>query len=237
MHESIERSRWPRFRSRNRKQNPSNSSQPRVWLVRFPANPLSKQMLRPKQKALYKASGVITPQVRLSCEEKGKMPTCFTEAINCKARTATMPSPNSGAVTSRANLVLTSEVADGVISTAPVLQGTREVPIRQAGTKTPSSANHLHNKVANKAPQCASLPSSSSVKFALRSGAKRLSLGADSGAYAASALKVLPKFLTAKLKLEHYLVPITSVVMRKTRHHPMFRFQSLRMPSLPLTQL
>ena len=27
-----------RFRSRNQKQNPSNTSQPRVWLVRFPAN-------------------------------------------------------------------------------------------------------------------------------------------------------------------------------------------------------
>jgi len=38
MHGSIERSPWPRFRNRNRKQNPSNTSQPRVWLVRFPAN-------------------------------------------------------------------------------------------------------------------------------------------------------------------------------------------------------
>ena len=79
-----------------------------------------------------------------------------------------MPSPNSGAVTPRANLVLTSEVTDGVISTAPIPQGTREVPSRQAETKTLSSANHLHNKVANKAPQRASLPDSSSVKFALR---------------------------------------------------------------------
>jgi len=28
-------------------------------------------------------------------------------------------------------------------------------------------------------------------------------------------LRVLPKFLVVKLELEHYLVPITSVVMRK----------------------
>jgi len=42
-----------------------------------PKSPLSKQMWRPKQKALYEASGVATPQVRLSPEEKGKMPACF----------------------------------------------------------------------------------------------------------------------------------------------------------------
>jgi len=109
---------------------------------------------------------------------------------------ATLPSPNAGAVTSRANLVLSSEVTDSTAGTAPVPQGTRGVPSRQAGAKAPSSANHLHSKLANKAPQRASLPDSSSVKFALRDGAKGLSLGADRGAYAASAPKGAPEVLT-----------------------------------------
>ena len=95
---------------------------------------------------------------------------------------------------------LTSEVADGLISTVPVPQGTCEVSIRQAGTKAPSSANHLRNKVANKVPQCASLPSSSSAKFALCSGFKGSSLGADSGAYADSALKGAPKVLSREVR-------------------------------------
>ena len=84
--------------------------------------------------------------------------------------------------------------------TAPVLQGTRRVPSRQTGTKAPSSANHLRNKVANKAPQRVSLPDSSSVKFALRSGAKGSSLGVDSGAYAASAPKGAPKVLSREVR-------------------------------------
>jgi len=83
-----------------------------------------------------------------------------------------------------------------------VPQGTRGVLSRQAGAKAPSSANHLCSKVANKAPQRASLPNSSSVKFALRGGAKGLSLGADSGAYAASApmgaLEVLSREVRTK---------------------------------------
>ena len=62
--------------------------------------------------------------------------------------------------------------------------------------KALSSANHLHSKVANEAPQCASLPGSLIAKFSLRGGAKRLSLGVDSGAYTASAPKGLPKVLS-----------------------------------------
>ena len=77
-------------------------------------SPLPKQMWRPKQKVPYKASGVAMPQARLSCEDKGKMPACFAEAISREARTAIMPSPNSGAVTPRTNLVLLSEVADDI---------------------------------------------------------------------------------------------------------------------------
>jgi len=165
-----------------------------------PKSPLPKQMWRPKQKALYEVSGVATPQVRLSREDKDKMPACFVETISCEARTATILSPYTGAVTPRANLVLPSKVTDSMTGTAPVPQGTRGVPSHQAGAKAPSSANHLHNKVANKAPQRASLPSSSSIKFALRGGAKGLSLGADSGAYAASAPKGAPEVLSLEVR-------------------------------------
>jgi len=58
------------------------------------------------------------------------------------------------------------------VNTVPVPQGTRGIPSRQAETEAPSSANYLRNKVANKAPRHASRPDSSSVKFALDSGAK-----------------------------------------------------------------
>jgi len=128
------------------------------------------------------------------------MPAYFAKTISREARAATLPSPNLGAVTPRANLVLTSEATDGLASTALVPQGMRGVPSRQVGTKAPSSANHLRNKVANKAPQCASLPSSSSVKFALCSRAKGSSLGADSDAYAASAPKGTPKVFSREAR-------------------------------------
>ena len=54
--------------------------------------------------------------------------------------------------------------------------------------------------IADKAPQCASLPSSSSTKLALRSGAKGSSLSIDSGAYAASAPKDIPKVLSREAR-------------------------------------
>ena len=117
---------------------------------------LSKQMWRPKQSALYKASGVAAPQVCLSREEKGKMPACSNNAAIREVTMATVPSPNSRAVTPRASLVLMSE--------ATVPQRTRDVHSREAGTK---------------APQRVSFPSSSTIKLAPRSGAKGLSLSAD----------------------------------------------------------
>ena len=92
-----------------------------------PKSPLPKQMRKPKQKAPCKASGAATPQTCLSREDKDKMSACFAETISRKARAETLHSLNPGAVTPRANLVLTSEVAGGVISTALVSQGTREV--------------------------------------------------------------------------------------------------------------
>ena len=96
-----------------------------------PRSPLSKQMWRPKQKALYKASGIATPQVRLSC--KGKMSACSNKAASRKVTTATILSPNSRAVTPRASLVLISE--------ATVPQGTHDVHSREAGTKAPQRAS------------------------------------------------------------------------------------------------
>jgi len=117
-----------------------------------PKSLLPKQIWRPKQKALYEALGVVTPQVLLSREDEGKI-----------------SSPNSGAVAHRANLILMSEVTDDMANTKLVPQGTRGVPRRQTGTKAPRSANHL------------------------RSRAKGSFLSVDSGAYAASASKGIPK--------------------------------------------
>jgi len=110
------------------------------------------------------------PQVHLSCENKGKMSACFVETTSCEVTMATIPSPNSGAVTPRTSLVLISEATDGVASTVP--QGTHEVPNRQGRTRAPSGANHLRSKEADKASQCASLPSSLSTKLALHNKAK-----------------------------------------------------------------
>ena len=126
---------------------------------------------------------------------------------------------------------------DGVISTAPVPQGTHEVPIREAGTKAPNSANHLRNKVANKAPQCASLPSSLSVKFALRSGVNGSFLGADSGAYAASA----PKGATIVLSREARAKVLSSANHlcgdEKNEASSRASLPKPGMPSPPLTKL
>jgi len=157
-------------------------------------------MWRPKQKSPCEASDVAMPQARLSREDNGKMPACFVETISREAKTTTIPSPNSGAVTPRANLVLMSEATDGVANTAPVPQGTRGVPSRQARTKAPSGANLLRSKMASKAPQCASLSGSSIAKFALHGGAKGLSLGVDSGVYAVSAPKGVPKVLSREAR-------------------------------------
>ena len=147
-----------------------------------PKSSFPKQMWRTNQKALYEALGITTPQVHFSREEKGKMPVCFVETVSRKVTTTTIPSSNSEAVTPRASLVLMREATDGVASTVP--QGTHEVRSCEAGTK---------------APQCASLPSSS-IKLALRSQAKGLPLSADSGAYAASAPKGIFKAFSRKFR-------------------------------------
>ena len=88
---------------------------------------------------------------------------------------------------------------------------------RKLRAKALSRANHLCSKEANKAPHRASLPSSSSTKLALRSGAKGSSLGVDSGAYAASAPKDAPKVLSREARAKAHCanneataVPLTS---------------------------
>ena len=107
-----------------------------------------------------------------------------------------LPSPNLRAVTPCANLVLTHEVTDGLVNTAPVPQGTSEVLSRKTGTEVLSSASHLRYEGANRAPQHALLSKSSNNKSVLHSGVRGSSLGVDSGAYAASAPKGAPRILS-----------------------------------------
>ena len=111
-----------------------------------------------------------------------------------------LPSPNSEAVTPRASLVLMSE--------ATVPQGTHDVHSREAETN---------------APQCASFPGSSSTKLALRSRAKRSSLSVDSGAYAASAPKGVPKVLSRKDRARAKALSSASHLCgdERTRRRPM----------------
>ena len=118
--------------------------------------------------------------------------------------------------------------ADSGAYAASAPKGISKAFSRKFRAKALSRANHLHSNIAGKAPQRASLPSSSSPKLALRSGAKGSSLSVDNGAYAASAPKDIPKVLAAKLGLKHYLVLITSAVMKRTGRH------SMRNPTEPL---
>ena len=139
-----------------------------------PRSPLSKQMWRPKQKALYEASDVTTPQVRLSCEEKGKMPACSSETASHEVTMATIPSPNSRIVTPRASLVLMSE------TTGP--QGTHDVRSREARTKAPQCAKlALYSEAkglslsADNGTYAASAPKGVSKAFSREFNAKTLS--------------------------------------------------------------
>ena len=164
------------------------------------------------------------------------MPACFIETISRDARAATLPSPNPGAVTPCANLAPTSEATDGLASTALVPQGTRGVPAVRLKLKhlavlttfaTRWRIKH-HSMLRSPTPQALSSLFAAELRdrpWVLIAVLMQL-----------QRLRVLPKFLATKLELKHYLVPITSVVIRGTRHHPVFRFQSLRIPSLPLTE-
>ena len=76
------------------------------------------------------ATGALLPR------KKGKRAAYFAEAISREAKTATMPSPNAGAVTPSAILVLMSEATDGATSTVPL--GTHEVPGTRLGLEHPA---------------------------------------------------------------------------------------------------
>ena len=88
---------------------------------------------------------------------------------------ATIPSPNSS-TTTRTSLALMSEAT------------------------VPQRMHDVRSNIADKAPQRASFPSSSSAKLALCGGAKGLSLSADSIAYAASAPEGVSKAFSCELK-------------------------------------
>ena len=118
---------------------------------------LQKCMWRPKQKSLAKAAGVATPKPRLTREEKGKMSVCSNNAADHEVTTAIIPSPNSRAAIPCASLVFTSE--------ATIPQHTHWVHGRKARAKMLPKANPLRSDIADKAPQRAPLPSSSSAKL------------------------------------------------------------------------
>jgi len=99
-----------------------------------------------------------------------------------------------------ANLVLTSEVTDGVANITPVPQGTNKVFSRKAETETLSSSSHLRYKAENKAPQRVSLSKSSCAKSALQRKVNGSSLGSDSGAYAALAPKGATRILSREAR-------------------------------------
>ena len=141
-------------------------------------------MWRPKLKAPCEASGEVPAQLRLSREDKGKMPLQFAsiaKTISREAKLVSLPSaPNLRGVTHSVNFALTSEVTNGVANAALVPKGTSKILSRKTGIEALSSANHLHYKAENKAPQMTSLSKSSTAKSALWSKVKRSSLGADS---------------------------------------------------------
>jgi len=140
----------------------------------------------------------------------------------------TIPSPNTRAVTPRANLILPSEVIDSMAGTALVPQGTAEFPaarleLKHRAVLTTFAARWRtkHNSVLRfPVPQALSSPFVAELRnYPLVLIAVLMQL---------QRLRLLPKFLAAKLELKHYLVPITSVVMRGTMHQPVFHFQSLQ---------
>jgi len=92
--------------------------------------------------------------------------------------------------------------ADSVAHVASAPKGVSKAFSRELRAKALSKADRLCNSIADKAPQRAPLPGSSSAKLAPRSGAKGLSLSVDSVAYAASTSKGTPKVLSREARAE-----------------------------------
>ena len=127
--------------------------------------------------------------------------------------------------------------ADSVAYAASAPMGVSKAFSRKSRAKALSKANRLRSSIADKAPQRASPPSSSSAKLVLCGGAKGSSLSVDSGAYATSVPKDIPKVLNREARAKalfsaNYLCSdernITSAVMKGTGHRPM------RNPTEPL---
>ena len=113
-------------------------------------------MWRPKKKAPCEASGEVPAQLRLSREDKRKMPIQFgsiAETISREANLVSLPSPNRRTVTHSVNFALTGEVTNGVANAALVPKGISRVLSRNTRAEVLSSAGHLHYKTENKAAQ------------------------------------------------------------------------------------
>ena len=90
--------------------------------------------------------------------------------------------------------------ADSGAYAASAPKGVFKAFSREFRAKALSKANHFRNNITKKAPQRALLPSPSSAKLKLCSGAKGSSLSVDSGAYASSAPKDIPKVLSREVR-------------------------------------
>ena len=117
-----------------------------------PKTLLSKQVWRAKQKAPCEVSGEVPAQLRLSREDKGKMPIQFGSIANIsrEAKMISLSLPNLKALAPSANLTPMREVTDGVANTAPVPKGTNKVLSREVGTEALCSAKYwprLHSPV------------------------------------------------------------------------------------------
>ena len=91
---------------------------------------------------------------------------------------------------------------DSIAYAASAPKGVSKAFSLEPRAKALSKANRLRSSIADKAPQRASLPSSSSAKLALCNGAKGSSLNIDSIAYATSAPKDTPKVLSREARAE-----------------------------------
>jgi len=133
---------------------------PRV-AIQVPYEPkhlLSRRIWKPKQKFPVEASGIATPKLRLSREEKGKMPVYSNNAADHKVKTTIIPSPNSRAAMPCVSLAFTSE--------ATVPRRTHWVYGCEARAKVLSKANPLRSSTGGRTPQRAPPSSSSSTRLA-----------------------------------------------------------------------
>jgi len=137
---------------------------------------------RAKQKAPREAP----VQLRVSREDKGKMPLNLggIADANREAKLTSLSSPDPGALVPSANLTPMSEIkgaslnTDGVANAVSVSKGTNKIPNCEAETEALCSAKYLRNKARSGAPLRAksevtmtSLPKFSGAKLAPGGGA------------------------------------------------------------------